>query len=122
MQQVQKALTQYGLRSGTQQNQEGTEENMVAAPDPQQRDTAAELASIKTLQQNIASDMTGLKTGMDAVQTAVEKLGNRMSEAETRISALEDKDQCTGVTVETATKTIALLQEKVIYLEDAGRP
>lgn len=58
---------------------------------------------------------------MDAVQTAVEKLGARMSEAETRISALEDKDQGMGVTVETATKTIALLQEKVTYLEDAGR-
>lgn len=58
---------------------------------------------------------------MDTVQTAVEKLGACMSEAETRILALEDKDQSMGVTVETATKTIALLQEKVTYLEGAGR-
>lgn len=49
---------------------------------------------------------------------AVEKLGARM--AETRIAILEDKDQSWDVTVETATKTIAQLQEKIMYLEDAG--
>jgi len=94
---------------------------MAAAPDPAQMDTAAEIASIKTLRQGISSSMSGLKSGMDAVQTAVEKLGSRVTEAETRISALEDQDQSLGVVVETATKTIAQLQEKVTYLEDAGR-
>lgn len=95
---------------------------MAAAPDPPQTDTAAELMSIKTLLQNIASSMGELKPGMDAVRCGtVEKLGARMAEAETHISALEDKDQSMGATVATATKTIALLQEKVTYLEDAGR-
>lgn len=42
-------------------------------------------------------------------------------EVETRISALEDQGQNIDVTVSTATKTIAQLQEKVTYLEDAGR-
>lgn len=95
---------------------------MAAAPDTPQTDTAAELMSIKTLLQNIASSMGELKPGMDAVRCGtVEKLGARMAEAETHISALEDKDQSMGATVATATKTIALLQEKVTYLEDAGR-
>ena len=94
---------------------------MAATPDPPQTDTAVELMCIKALLQNIASSMSELKSGMDAVQTTVEKLGARMAEAETHISALEDKDQSMGAMVETATKTIALLQEKVTYLEDAGR-
>lgn len=42
---------------------------------PPQMDTAAELTSIETLLQGILSSMSGLKSGMDAVQTAVEKLG-----------------------------------------------
>lgn len=58
-----------------------------------QVDAMAELASIKTQLQGITSDMTGLKSGKDAVQTAVEKLGARMTEAEARISALEDQGQ-----------------------------
>ena len=94
---------------------------MAATPGPSQMDTAAEITTIKTLLQGIASDMGGLKSGMDAVQTAVDKLGARVMEVETRISALEDQGQNIDVTVSTATKTIAQLQEKVTYLEDAGR-
>lgn len=41
---------------------------MVATPDPPQMDTTAELTSIKTLLQNIASSISLLKSGMDAVQ------------------------------------------------------
>ena len=118
MQSVQKTLTQYGV---TRQTQEGTEEHMTLDTDPAQMDSAAELTSIKTLLQGISSSMRGLKSGMDAVQTAVEKLESQVTEAENRVSALEDQDQSLSVAVETATKTIAQLQEKVTYLEDAGR-
>lgn len=56
---------------------------MAVIPAVSQTDTAAELTSIKTLLHSIASDMSGLKSGMDVVQTAVEKLGARLTEAET---------------------------------------
>jgi len=60
---------------------------MAAAPKSvTQKDATAELASIKMLLQGIASDMSGLKSGMDAVQSAIENLGARMTEAESRIS------------------------------------
>ncbi|XP_049892841.1 F-actin-monooxygenase MICAL3-like [Epinephelus moara] len=118
MQGVQKSITQYGLRSQiSRPAAEDTDDNMA----PPQIDTAAELASIKTLLQTIASDMSGLKAGMDAVQTTVETLGHRVTEAETRISALEDKDEVRETAVNTAMRTVTQLQERVIYLEDAGR-
>lgn len=64
--------------------------------------------------------MSGLKSGMDAVQVAVDKLGARVTEAETQISTLEDKSHNLDAIVGTSAKTIAQLQEKVTYLEDAG--
>lgn len=44
-----------------------------------------------------------------------------MNEAEARISTLEDQGQTRGVTLDVAVKTITQLQEKITYLEDAGR-
>lgn len=75
---------------------------------------------IKELLQNIASSITGLKSGMDAIQTVVEKLGTRMAETETRLASLENKEQSWGAAMDAATKTVAQLQEKITYLEDAG--
>ncbi len=74
MQIVHKTIPQYDLRRQiARQTPEDTTENMAA---PQtlrsQTDNTAELASIKMLLQGIASDMSGLKAGMDAVQTTVE--------------------------------------------------
>lgn len=121
MQQVQKTRTQYGLRSLTQQTEVSTDDNMATTPGPSQTDTATKIATIKMLLQGIASDMSGLKSRMDAVQTAVDKLKARLTEVESPISALEDQGQNIDVTVSTETKTIVQLQEKVIYLEDASR-
>ncbi|CAK6977184.1 F-actin-monooxygenase MICAL3-like [Scomber scombrus] len=118
MQGVQKSIKQYGLRSHISRTAaEDADDNMA----PPQVDTAAELSSIKTFFQTIASDMSGLKTGMDAVQTTVETLGHRVTEAETRISTLDDKDEVKETTVNTAMRTVTQLQERVISLEDAGR-
>lgn len=77
MQTVQKTITQYDVRSlAKRPNQDEMEENMAVAPTSgTQIDTTAELASIKTLLQGIALDMSGLKSGMDSVQNAVETLG-----------------------------------------------
>ena len=118
MQGVQKSITQYGLRSQISRPAAEDEDDNMAPP---QVDTAAELSSIKTLLQSIASDMSGLKAGMDAVQSTVETLGHRVTEAETRISTLEDKDEVRETAVSTAMRTVTQLQERVIYLEDAGR-
>ena len=51
-----------------------TEESMSVASQTSESQvvTIAELASTKRLLHGIASNMTGLKSGMDAVQTAVE--------------------------------------------------
>lgn len=109
MQSVQKTFTQYGLRSQVNwPMHDKTEESMAVASQTSEPQVGAiaELASIKTLLQGIASDMTGLKSGMDAVQATVEKLGTQMTEAEACISALEDRGQVAGVTVDGAVKTI----------------
>uniref|UniRef100_A0A3B5B3W5 L1 transposable element RRM domain-containing protein n=1 Tax=Stegastes partitus TaxID=144197 RepID=A0A3B5B3W5_9TELE len=65
--------------------------------------------------------MSGLKTGMDTVQTTLETLGHRVNEAETRISTLEDKDGARETAMNTAMRNLTQLQERVTYLEDAGR-
>ena len=71
MQTVQKTLTQYGLRSQSKRSAyEEMEENMAATPTLETRkDAIMELASIKILLQGIVSDLSRLKSGMDAVQS-----------------------------------------------------
>lgn len=77
MQATQKTILQYDLRRlNTRQPVEDEAANIAAPPTlGLQMETSGELANIKTLLQDIASDMSGLKAGMDAVQTTVEKLG-----------------------------------------------
>ena len=84
-------------------------------------DTKSELASIKSLLQGIAADVSSMKTGLETLQTTVEKLGARMSEAETRISDLEDVSNSRGASIDSAILNLKKLQDKVTYLEDAGR-
>lgn len=83
--------------------------------------TQSELASIKCLLQGVAADVSSMKTGLDLLQTTVEKLGTRLAEAEARISNLEDASNSRGATIDSATSNIKKLQDKVTYLEDAGR-
>lgn len=88
-----------------------------ATPD----DTKSELASIESLLQGIAADVSSMKTCLETLQTTVEKLGARMSEAETRISDLEDASNSRGASIDSAISNLKKLKDKVTYLEDAGR-
>lgn len=87
------------------------------APDTHQ----SELANITSLLHTIAADVSSVKTSVEALQITVEKLGTRMAEAETRISDLEDANKKVQNTLGPAVSNIKKLQEKVTYLEDAGR-
>lgn len=91
------------------------------APSEEQASVATELASIKTMLQDIATDIGGVKTSLDCLQTTVQQLGGRITEAETRISNLEDGCYAREKTVSQVGKTVEQLQERVNYLEDAGR-
>ncbi|KAI4809938.1 hypothetical protein KUCAC02_018793 [Chaenocephalus aceratus] len=79
-------------------------------------DTQSELASINCLLRGIGADVSSVKMGLEVLQSTVEKLGGRMSEAEARISNL-----ATGASIYSTPAHVKKLQDKVTYLEDAGR-
>lgn len=79
-------------------------------------DIAMELASIKTMLQGIATDIS-----LDVLQTTVQQLRGRITKTETCISTLEDECNTREETVTQVVKTLAQLQERVSYLEDGGR-
>ena len=83
--------------------------------------TKSELASIKELLHGIAADVSSMKTGLEKLQTTVEQLGARVTEAEARISDLEDASNSRGASLDSALSNLKKLQDKVTYLEDAGR-
>lgn len=57
-----------------------------------------------------------MKTGLETLQSTVEKLGAIFpSEAETRISNLEDVSHSRGVSLDSATASLKKLQDKVRY-------
>lgn len=83
--------------------------------------TKAEFASIKNLLKGIAADVNSLKTGMEKLQSTVESLGSRMTDAETRISDLEDANNSRETSMDYALSSLKALQDKVTYLEDYSR-
>ena len=83
--------------------------------------TVSKLASIKNLLHRITADESSMKTGLEKLQTTVEQLGARVTEAETRISDLEDASNSWGATIDSTLSNLKKLQDKVIYLEDASR-
>lgn len=89
----------------------------TATPD----DTMSELTSIKNLLHRIAADVSSMKTGLEMLQTTVEQLVVRVTEAETRISDLEDASNSRGASIDSALSNLKKLQDKVTYFEDAGR-
>ncbi|KAM3607870.1 uncharacterized protein V6R79_015464 [Siganus canaliculatus] len=81
----------------------------------------SELAGIKELLQGIAADVSSMKAGLETLQATVEKLGTRMEEAENRISDLEDVSNSRNAALNSAMINLKKLQDKVTYLDDAGR-
>ncbi|KAK1893780.1 PTS system mannitol-specific EIICB component [Dissostichus eleginoides] len=63
-------------------------------------DTKSELASINSLLRGIAADVSSVKMGLEVLQSMVEKLGGRMSDAEARISNLEDVSNSRGASID----------------------
>lgn len=93
----------------------------AVTPNTEPDNMMSELASIKNLLHRIAADVSSMKTGLEMLQTTVEQLGARMTEAETRISDLEDASNSRGASLDSALSNFKKLQDKVTYLEDAGR-
>lgn len=93
----------------------------AASEEQPQAEVATELVSIKTMLQGIASDIGEVKGSLGCLQTTVQQLGGRITEAETRISNLEDGCCTREKTLGQVGKTVEQLQERVNYLEDAGR-
>ena len=108
----------------SKQSKKSTTENKMEAQDlrPTTPDNmASELASIKNLQHGIAADVSSMQTGLEKLQTIVEQLGVRVTEAETRFSDLEDASNSLGASIDSAISNLKKLQDKVTYLEDASR-
>ena len=74
-----------------------------------QSDTATELASIKTVLQVIAKDISEIKGSFDSLQTKAQQNGGRITETETRTSMLEEK-------CKTRDEMLTQLQKIVTYL------
>ena len=72
------------------QSKKITVENMEDLRPTTPDNTVSKLASIKNLLHRITADESSMKTGLEKLQTTVEQLGARVTEAETRISDLED--------------------------------
>ncbi|KAJ4930553.1 hypothetical protein JOQ06_024862 [Pogonophryne albipinna] len=78
-------------------------------------DTTSELASINSLLKGIAADVSSVKMGLEVLQSTVEKLGGRMSEAEARISNLEDVSNSRGASIDATAAHVKKLQDKDLH-------
>lgn len=108
-------------RTAKQQKKSATPESKMEEETATSDSTKAKLASIKHLLKGIATDVNSMKMGMEKLQATVESLGSRMSEAETRISDLEDANNSREVSIGSALSSLKALQDKVTYLEDYSR-
>ena len=79
-----------------------------------------QLANIKTTLRGIAAAIAGTKRGTDSLQAMVQQFGSQITETKSRISMLEDGYNTREKTLTHYLKTVAQLQERVTYLEDAG--
>lgn len=94
---------------------EKKDEKDVASSEGFQFDVATVITSIETMLQGIATDITGVKASLDCLQATVQQLGGRVTEAETRISNLEDGCYTREKTVGQVGKTVERLQESQLF-------
>lgn len=93
----------------------------VDARCPSQDGVAAELTSIRSLLEQVAQDMTAVKGGIESLKEAVNSLGVRVDETETRISRLEDEEAKASSISKNLKIQNQRLQEKVTALEGFSR-
>ncbi|CAB1424464.1 unnamed protein product [Pleuronectes platessa] len=77
-----------------------------------QSDTATELASIKTMLQVIAKDISEIKGSHDSLQTTAQQNRGRITETETSISMLVQKCNTRDGSVTQVQKTVTYLKEE----------
>ncbi len=76
-----------------------------------------ELQGIKSLLESLASDLSGVKRGVDELNETVKGLGGRITEAESRISKLEDEEEKRDPVVNDLVRQNHSLKEKITELE-----
>lgn len=84
----------------------------------------AELLANKAILEGLATDISGMKGGIESVNEAVRGLGCRTTEAERRISKLEDDDdddEKRAPVVNELAKQNRILKEKIAALEGCKR-
>uniref|UniRef100_A0A3P9DFP2 Reverse transcriptase domain-containing protein n=1 Tax=Maylandia zebra TaxID=106582 RepID=A0A3P9DFP2_9CICH len=114
-------------RGKTHNTQATSLTTMAETPDgvdarcPSQDGVAAELTSIRSLLEQVAQDMTAVKGGIESLKEAVNSLGVRVDETETRISRLEDEEAKASSICKILKIQNQRLQEKVTALEGSSR-
>lgn len=114
-------------RGKTHNTQATSLTTMAETPDgvdarcPSQDGVAAELTSIRSLLEQVAQDMTAVKGGIESLKEAVNSLGARVDETETRISRLEDEEAKASSISKNLKIQNQRLQEKVTALEGFSR-
>ena len=92
----------------------------MADSSPQDATTVmTELQAIKNILENLAVEVSGVKSGVEAVNETVKSLGSRITEAESRISKLEEAKQ--APVVNDLEKQNQVLKEKITALECFSR-
>lgn len=82
--------TSRGKTKNSQAKSSGMAESPAGAngESPSKDNVAAELTAVRSIPEKLAHDMNAVKGGIESLNEAV---GDRVEEAETRISRLEDK-------------------------------
>lgn len=108
--------------SHNHRNKSAEESTKMADPSPQ--DTTGlvtELQGIRNILEGLATDVSGVKRGIEAVNETVKSLGCRITEAESRISKLEDEEAKRAPVVNDLERQNRILKEKVTALEGFSR-
>lgn len=104
-------------RRGKNTQETADASKMTESPPQNTSSVMTELQGIKTILENLAADVSGLKRGVEAVNETVKSLGCRITEAESRISKLEDKEAKRALVVNDLARQNHMLKEKITRLE-----
>ena len=113
----------YFTRNASQnQRNKNTEETAdtikMADSSPQDATTVmTELQGIKNILVSLAAEVSGVKRGVEAVNEIVKSLGSRITEAESRISKLEDEEAKRAPVVNDLERQNHVLKETITALE-----
>ncbi|KAG7453728.1 hypothetical protein JOB18_040677 [Solea senegalensis] len=96
-------------------------ETPVTSKSPHTENVAAELTNIRAILQILDKDMNEVKNGVGSLNETVNNLGGRITEAEERISRLEDEEAKASPIMENLVRQNQQLREKVTALEGFSR-